>query len=326
MCEKYGSSLDRKAPARGTWSNQLDRFRQLGLLNDDDTAETSEQFLNIALARALPASPRYVGCEIFPVYYFQSDVLTQECDSDRGHDDDVLACHQTWAAVSVGEHAWCPVGKLLPHLERKHPGFGSWLAHALSNPFLTIGPAHYVDWVSSAHWYGESNEEMAREEYEGSMTDEEAAKEENKWRGPTRADFEKLVPGWAQHSTFKKRQHADYLKLARRIFNVDMRPLFDGTKHALDSRRHLMVPPCYRDNYQRPFVFGWTDGDLVLESIDQCFNDAFQANGVCEYCALVPADDLKSCAAELRRIYEVLATYDLLAASFNHYRMVHKIV
>jgi hypothetical protein len=321
---------DHGEPVAGSdWERQLRRFQRAGFLKPDDNASgwqrgnESEWFLDLAVKRAFPAAPAFKGfCQLTAQYVFQPKVVSESMDPGDNYDlaAELEKNHQrSWIMLKVGDHVWCPVGRLFPYLEAKYPGFGRWLCFVIDSPF-TVHPHEYLAWVGGAHWYGENDESMAKEEYEG--TDPK-----DKWEGPTRADFDKLIPAWAQHlATFPYRDHARFLALARRLFGVDCSPLINGRGQRAFTWRDFLIPNGYLDAYERPIIFGWTDGDLVLETIDYAFNMAAQSEGIPDIVAAFCADNLPASAAKLAKVWRVMSTLDDLAEAFTQYRKDHKIV
>jgi hypothetical protein len=310
---------------RQTWEAQLRRLLRAGALRSTDSSNNSEGFLNLALSRVLPRAPVFKGFDVNPRFVFQEEVLCEQMDPGGYHGvDDRFKGGRSWITLHVGHHLWCPVGQLFAVMEERHPGFGRWLCWALRSP-LVIHPHEYIAWIGAAHWYGEVDEQIAKEEYEANCEEDENGKPIG-YRGPTRADFDKLIPKWAQRSNVNRAEHARFLALCRRVFRVDCSPLFNARgQHVLD-RKDFIYPGGYLDAYERPIVFGWTNGDLVLESIDYAFNQAAQCDGVPDVVTAFCADDLKVAAAKLATTWRVLSTLGALAVAFDKYRKDHKIV
>lgn len=305
----------------GPWIEELQRFIKSGHLHLDDEAESHQDFLLKAVGRAFPPVPSFRGFTLSAKYVFQDDVLNRLMDpSDYDYRErDVPPERRMWVVAEMeSRNAWTCVGPLFSWLERRHPGFGGWLCNAIDSPF-TISPRTYLDWLSQAHWMGESDEGTSKAEYDLNCEDGD------EFPFPTRKEFDALIPAWArEHQPQSPAKHRKFLKLAAKLFDVDCSPLFtpSGRRVKLDTCQ----PHADYDARMRAVMFGWRDNDMVIEAVDYCFNCAMQSTQVVDTCFAVVGDNHRTVSAELTKAWRALTVYDQLVGAFDRYRKEHKIV
>lgn len=291
------------------------------LRSRDEGAELGD-FLSIGVSRALPKAPKFEEFTIGLSYGYEAGSLEEYLDPGDSYGDAVYGPHKFKAPtvlVCSGIYAYVAVGDIFTRIHGRDPDLARWLVALLNTlgPLSESPPRWWQAVIGNAFWHGEADETEAIANYGESADD--------KWDGPTLAQYHELVPEWVRTASGKllRDKIANLRMIARAAAEgITVSGMFgpDGKRLDLSCLRKLLI-----HHPQSPAYFAWKGNDIITQALDEDFQIRQQSGINTNAFAGVDARDLSRAAEKLTEFYDALRHLDALLCSFRSYGKKHKL-
>lgn len=295
-------------------------------LRPNDEGDDAHDFITLGIQRALPRPPRFREFAIGLTYGYNAGSLEEHLDPGdcyRWSEDGPHKFKAPTVIIDTKDHCYLPVGELLLRIHAKDEALAEWLVGVFNSLPFSVAPKWWLGTVGQGYWYGEDDETYAKEEYEpagGARSDDE------KWTGPTRKQFDELIPAWVRDASPKLLDcHVTNLRMIARAAALGIRTadLFDMAGERIGPR-HLRST-FIQCPYETVFL-AWKPHDIITAAADEDKN--MQAQSGCDTCAIgaVNARTIEQGKTALLDTYAQLTAMDTLLTSLRAYKKKHRLV